>query len=167
MTRRKFLQTSAMFGSGLLARRSLYAYAQSPPLKKFIQALPGLGPSGIPVAVPDTGSYPGYDYYIITMGQYTAQLHPDLPRATKLWGYADATNPSMAPVFRPLGPVIVASSTLTGGRPIRVTYTNNLPPVHPLPVDVTVPGAAGAQNRAVVHLHGGHVPCLARPLIRP
>ena len=147
-----------MVGSGLLARRSLYAYAQSPPLRKFIQALPGLGPSGIPVASPNASSYPGYDYYRITMGEYTAQLHPDLPKATTLWGYADATDPSLAPVFRPLGPVIVASSTLTGGRPIRVTYSNNLPPVHPLPVDITLPGAAAAQNRAVVHLHGGHVP---------
>lgn len=107
-----------MVGSGLLARRSLYAYAQSPPLRKFIQALPGLGPSGIPVASPNASSYPGYDYYRITMGEYTAQLHPDLPKATTLWGYADATDPSLAPVFRPLGPVIVASSTLTGGRPI-------------------------------------------------
>ena len=158
MNRRQFLQAGAMVGSGLLARRSLYAYAQSPPLRKFIQALPGLGPSGIPVASPNASSYPGYDYYRITMGEYTAQLHPDLPKATTLWGYADATDPSLAPVFRPLGPVIVASSTLTGGRPIRVTYSNNLPPVHPLPVDITLPGAAAAQNRAVVHLHGGHVP---------
>ena len=158
MNRREFLKAGTLIGSGLLARRRAYAYAQSPSLRKFIQALPGLGPSGIPVATPDTTKYAGYDYYQITMGEYTAQLHPDLPKATKLWGYADATDPSVAPVFHPLGPVIVASSTLTGGRPIRVTYTNNLPPVHPLPVDVTLPGAAAAQNRAVVHLHGGHVP---------
>jgi spore coat protein A len=158
MNRREFLKTGTLLGGGLLARRLVYAYAQSPPLKKFVQALPGLGPSGIPVASPNTTKYPGYDYYQIGMGEYTAQLHPDLPKATRLWGYADATNPSIAPVFRPLGPVIVAGSTLTGGRPIRVTYTNNLPPVHPLPVDVTLTGAGAAQNRAVVHLHGGHVP---------
>jgi len=110
------------------------------------------------VATPNTTTYPGYDYYKITMGEYTAQLHPDLPKATKLWGYADATDPSATPQFRPLGPVIVGNSTLTGGKPVRITYSNNLPPVHPLPVDVSLPGADGLPNRAVVHLHGGHVP---------
>src|SRR6266568_210013 len=112
MNRRQFLQAGAIVGSGFLTRRSLYGYAQSPSLKKFIQALPGLGPSGIPIAAPNTTTYPGYDYYKITMGEYTAQLHPDLPKATRLWGYADATDPALAPVFRPLGPVIVASSAL-------------------------------------------------------
>ena len=148
-----------MVGAGLfVARPRCFAYAQSPPLRKFIQALPGLGPTGIPVATSNTTKYPGYDYYQITMGEYTAQLHPDLPKETRLWGYADATDPAVTPVFRPLGPVIVANSALTGGRPVRITYTNNLPPLHPLPVDVTLPGADGPQNRAVVHLHGGRVP---------
>ena len=158
MNRRQFLKTSGMVGAGLFARRPAYAYAQSPPLKKFIQPLPRLGPSGIPVATPNTTKYPGYEYYKITMGEYAALLHPDLPKATKLWGYADATDPSALPVFRPLGPVIVANSTLTGGKPLRITYANNLPAVHPLPVDVSLPGAGAAQNRAVVHLHGGHTP---------
>ena len=157
MNRREFLKATVFLGGGLFAARRGYGYAQSPPLKKFIQALPTLGASGIPVAVPDTTTYPGYDYYRITMGEYTAQLHPDLPKATKLWGYADATRSSVPPVFRPLGPVIVGSSTLTGGRPMRVTYTNNLPSLHPLPVDTSIMGAAGAQNRVAVHLHGGHV----------
>lgn len=89
MNRRQFLKTGAMVGVGLFARRPAYAYAQSPPLKKFIQPLPGLGPSGIPVATPNTTKYPGYEYYKITMGEYTAALHPDLPKATRLWGYAD------------------------------------------------------------------------------
>ena len=42
------------------------------------------------------------------------------------------------------------------GRPVRVTYINNLPPHHPLPVDTSIPGAEPGQpeNRAVVHLHG-------------
>jgi hypothetical protein len=142
MNRRHFLQAGAAIGGGLLARRRAFAYAQSPPLKKFIQPLPGLGPSGIPVATSNTTKYPGYEYYNIAMGEYTALLHPDLPKATKLWGYADATDLSALPVFRPLGPVIVANSTLTGGKPVRITYANNLPPVHPLPVDVSLPGPA-------------------------
>jgi spore coat protein A len=92
------------------------------------------------------------------MGQYTAQLHPDLPKATTLWGYADATNPTLLqqPNFRPLGGVIVARRD----RPVRITFQNTLPSISIIPIDPTIPGSdAGAhQNRTVVHLHGGHVP---------
>src|SRR3972149_3403886 len=46
-------------------------------LRKFVDSLPGLGPAGannlgqyIPVAVPDTITYPGCDYYEIGLVQY-------------------------------------------------------------------------------------------------
>lgn len=107
------------------------------------------------MAVPDTTTYPGVDYYQIAMGQYAQLLHPALPKATSLWGYADVTG-GKAANFRHLGPIIVAQR----GRPVRVTYINNLPSRHLLPVDVSsfFPDAAKAQNRAAVHLHGGFVP---------
>src|ERR1700746_3544889 len=35
---------------------------------------------------------------------------------------------------------------------------NNLPSVHPLPVDTTIMGAELEQNRCCIHLHGGLVP---------
>jgi spore coat protein A len=140
-----------------LARRA-YPFAQTTPLSKFIQPLPGLGPTGIPVASPSTTKYPGADYYRIVMGQYTAQLHPDLPKATTLWGYGDATNLTLQqqPNFRPLGGVIVAHRN----QPVRITFENMLPSMSIIPIDPTIPGAdAGAyQNRTVPHLHGGHVP---------
>ena len=67
----------------------------SPGLLKFIQPINGLGPTGIPVASPTTDPHPipslAYDYYRMEIGEYSAQLHPDLPKATKLWGYADAS----------------------------------------------------------------------------
>jgi spore coat protein A, manganese oxidase len=50
--------------------------------------------------------------------------------------------------------VIVAQT----GVPIQITFRNNLPPTHIIPVDITLAGANQAQNRASVHLHGGFTP---------
>ena len=65
----------------------------TPGLKKFVDTLPGLGPTAannlgqyIPVAVPDTTTYPGSDYYEIAVVQYRMKFHRDLP-ATLLRGY--------------------------------------------------------------------------------
>ncbi len=160
VSRRSFIKTSAIAGAGvtLVGRRALGQ--ATPPrweLRKFVAPLPGLGPNGIPVAVADTKLYgqagARADFYRIVMGQYRQSFHPDLP-SSRLWGYADAT--SGLPRWRYLGPAIVA----TKGTPVRVNFINLLPPVHPLPVDTTLPGAETGQkvNRAAVHLHGGFVP---------
>ena len=158
MNRRQFMKITAGGAAALALTRRAYPFVQTTPLRKFIQPLPGLGPSGIPVATPNKTKYPGVDYYKIVMGQYKAQLHPDLPKATTLGGYADATNLTLLqqPNFRPLGGVIVAKT----GRPVRATFVNTLPSISIIPIDPTIAGAdAGAyQNRTVVHLHGGHVP---------
>jgi spore coat protein A len=147
-TRREFIKVATATGVGaMLPWRRAYASAQSPSLRKFIQALPGLGPSGIPVAT--SVPYLGADYYQLTAGEYTQQLHPQLP-PTRLWGYADTTTG----VHRHLGPVIVAQR----GTPVRLTLTNHLPPIHPLPVDTSLPGAELPPNRMALHLHGGHTP---------
>jgi len=133
-----------------------WPFAQTPGgIHKFTTPLQSLGPTGIPVAVPNTKIYPGEDYYQIQLGQFTQQMHPDLPGPTKFWGYADTTN-GIAPNYRYLGGVIVAQK----GRPVRLKAVNKLPDVHPLPVDTTVTGAepGQAQNRACIHLHGGHTP---------
>ncbi len=160
-------------------------WANSPPLRKFVDTLPGLTAAGvnnlgqyIPVAIPDTTTYPGSDYYEIELGQYTKQMHTDLPPTT-LRGYRQ-TNTTDATVsqFQYLGPLIIA----TKDRPIRVKFTNKLPTGAGgnlfLPVDTTVMGSgmgpldsAGnpcdpavaacamySQNRATLHLHGGRTP---------
>ena len=59
-------------------------WANSPPLRKFVDTLPGLNTANnlgqmIPVAVPDTTTYPGSDYYEIELVQYREQMHSDLP----------------------------------------------------------------------------------------
>jgi len=151
-TRREFLQLAAATGASVMVPwQRAYAGEQSPALRKFIQTLPGLGPDGIPVAA--RSSYLGADYFQLLAGEYTQQLHPQLPHPTRLWGYADATTG----LHRHLGPVIVARR----GTPVRLTVTNALPSIHPLPVDTSLSGAASAPNRTAVHLHGGHVPWIS------
>ena len=151
-TRREFLELAAATGvATIFPWQRTYAETQSPVLRKFIQMLPGLGPAGIPLASPT--SYLGADYYQLVAGEYTQQLHPQLPHPTRLWGYADATTG----MHRHLGPVIVAQR----GTPVRLSVTNYLPPVHPLPIDSSIPGAELPPNRMAVHLHGGHVPWIS------
>jgi hypothetical protein len=82
----------------------------TPGIRKFIDTLPGVLVAGQPitpfgannlgqyisVAVPDTVSYPGSDYYEIAVQQFSKQMHTDLP-PTLLRGYIqinNGTNPS-------------------------------------------------------------------------
>ncbi|MGC4891815.1 fibronectin type III domain-containing protein [Micromonospora sp. DT227] len=147
-------------------------------LRKFVDPLPlpgrpptaGLG-ARLPVAVPDTITWPGCDYYEIGLQEYAQRLHRDLP-ATRLRGYrqlnlgTDASgHNTVSPPDRPwhLGPMIMAWR----GRPVRVKFINQLPTGRAgelfLPVDETVDGAGTGpldgpapypQNRAVPHLAG-------------
>ena len=146
------------------------------PLRKFVDTLPGLGASAannlgqyIPVAVSDTASYPGSDYYEIAVVDYAERMHSDLPKATHLRGYVQLetpvnkatskhialTNVDGTPVLMPdgttqayaydnphyLGPLISA----TKGTAVRIKYYNLLPTGVAgklfIPVDHTVPGA--------------------------
>ena len=68
-------------------------WANSPPIRKFIDHLAPLGCDQtndlgqcIPVAVPDIVTYPGSDYYELELVEFTEQMHADLP-ATTLRGY--------------------------------------------------------------------------------
>ena len=160
-------------------------------IKKFVNELPGLGAGAannlgqyIPVAVPDTSAYPGSDYYVIELGEYTEQMHSDLPPTT-LRGYRQA-NMGGTP-YNYLGPAIVA----TKDRPVRILFRNLLPTGMGgnlfIPVDTTVMGAGAGprvtdatrlttdgqqcvgavkadcytQNRATIHLHGGVTPWIS------
>jgi hypothetical protein len=80
-------------GSGASAAALLGTLDLGTGIRKFVDSLPGLGVAGantignyIPIAIPDTTTYPGADYYEIEVGEYTQQLHSDLPLTT-LRGY--------------------------------------------------------------------------------
>ncbi|RJQ68386.1 MAG: hypothetical protein C4519_23210 [Desulfobacteraceae bacterium] len=114
-------------------------------MRKFVDELPKLGAGAanslgqyIPVAVPDTTTYPGSDYYVIELGQYSEQMHSDLPPTT-LRGYRQA-NMGGSP-YKYLGPAIVAQKD----RPVRILFRNLLPTGAGgnlfIPVDTTVMGS--------------------------
>ena len=117
-------------------------WANSPPLRKFVDTLAPLGcttPNNIGqcinVAVPDTTLYPGSDYYEIELVEYRERMHSDLPAlnnadkllatagGTKLRGYRQTNGGAALLTPHYLGPVIVA----TKDRPVRIKFKNSLP----------------------------------------
>jgi len=159
ITRRQFIKGAAVAGIGMalplkFGVNSAHAVANSPNLQKWIQPIRGLGPTGIPVlsSMADPGGLPNTNFYQVTVGEFTDQLHPQLG-PTRLWGYWDTTNP----VQRHLGGVIIA----TRGTASRIRFTNTLPTPHIIPVDIGLPGANQAQNRIATHIHGGLVPWIS------
>lgn len=155
-------------------------YANSPSggttgtaMRKFVDSLPGLGAANannlgqfIPVAVPDTTTYPGSDYYQIGITEHTEKMHSDLPKATRLRAYVDLGG---AAPHQSWGPMIVAKRD----RPVRIKFTNMLGIGAAgnlfIPVDGTIMGAgmgpdgmtSYTQNRTAVHLHGGFTPWIS------
>jgi len=141
-------------------------------MRKFVDSLPGMGAANannlskyIPVAVADTTTYNGTDYYEIGLVQYTEKMHTDLP-ATTLRGYVqistakvpgshiqlfypngtpirNATGSLVYAVDNPhyLGPMVIAQKD----RPVRVKFTNYIAPGRNgdlfIPVDTTIMGA--------------------------
>ena len=78
-------------GTGIAAMaswRHAYAYNSSPgtPIKgrnwpgmaKYATKLRGVGPGGIPVAMPDGISATGAQHYSLNVTEFTNQLHPSL-----------------------------------------------------------------------------------------
>ena len=157
----------------------------TPGLKKFVDTLPGDGATEannmgqyIPIAVPDTKTYPGTDYYEIGLVQYRAKFASSLP-ATLLRGYVqistskvpgkkvplsnanlDPSKPATAlpytGVDEPhyLGPTIVAQKN----RPVRIVFRNLLPTGEAgdlfLPVDTTVMGSGAGPNAMTLDSNG-------------
>ena len=142
-------------------------------MRKFQDALPDLKAA---LAHPDTTTFPGSDFYVIALQEYTTQMHADL-LPTKLRGYVqlnngtDASgNNTVAPnPISYLGPTILALKD----RPVRVLFKNMLPTGAAgnlfIPVDTTYMGAgmngitmsSYTQNRATLHLHGGATPWIS------
>ena len=146
-------------------------WAYTPPLRKFIDAMPGMGSSSanalgqyIPVAVADTTTYPGSDYYEIAVVEFKEQMHSDLPPTT-LRGYVQLSTPVVpgahialtyngTPILKGdgtqaygvdaphyMGPAIIATRDV----PVRIKFYNLLPIGTGgnlfIPVDTTVMGA--------------------------
>src|SRR5579863_4133196 len=106
-------------------------------IRKFVDTLPLLNTANdlgnmLPVAAPDITTFPGSDYYEISLVQFRQQMHKDLPAVSGTWpnqtggtllrGYVQTNAPVGSPALVPnyLGPIIVAQSN----RPVRVKFTN-------------------------------------------
>ena len=140
LTRRQFVERGAAAGAGafLFGKMSFpapaaAAIAQSDNLQKFIQPLRGVGRASRwrRATGRRTGGGPAATHYTIDIGQYEDQLHPDLPNPTRLRGFGQGGN------FKHLGGIIAAKR----GEPVQITFRNNLPGPHILPVDRTIMGA--------------------------
>ncbi|MEZ6073897.1 MAG: multicopper oxidase domain-containing protein [Pirellulales bacterium] len=115
-------------------------------MTKYIDPLP----NPLSNIIAPSGTLDRYDFYEVSMTQFSQQLHSELPPTT-LWGY-NGTYP---------GPTFDVDSNV----PIKVEWTNNLvdgmgmPLSHLLPYDTTVHGAGPQfpEARTVAHLHGGVV----------
>jgi spore coat protein A len=162
MNRRQFVQTTAGAAAFLAARRSAFAFYQttSNKISLFGTTLRGVGPGGIPVAAPDAAPAPvtGVTHYTIDVNQFVDNIGGGGP--TTFWGY----NPAIplgggVQPQKHLGGIIVAKK----GTPIQLTFRNNLPAKHILPVDVSAffADAAFIQNKLATHLHGGLVPWIS------
>jgi spore coat protein A len=178
VTRRQFLEIAAATGvAAAMPWRSAYAFYQSPGgpmpgkmwpgIAKYATTLRSVGPGGIPVAAPDAFAAPvtGALHYSIDINQYTDRLHPSLGPTT-LWGYHPVAQ--LGGGVQPqkhLGGIVVAQR----GVPIQMTFKNNLPSKHILPVDVSPFfmdaamnfGNGRGPNAASTHLHGGFVPWIS------
>jgi FtsP/CotA-like multicopper oxidase with cupredoxin domain len=156
-------------GAGAAATATLNTATLTGGMRKFVDKLPLLGPAGanniiqahgagqyIPVAVKDTTSFAGSDYYEIALVEFKEKMHSDLP-PTRLRGYVQLStaavpgkgvllfNPDGTPIMMPdgitqakgvdyphyLGPIIVATGRVQG-----IPNTLATDPGHPVPVRV-------------------------------
>ena len=163
----------------------------TPGIRKFVDTLPGLGEQSpnnlgqyIPVAQPDTTTYPGTDYYEIAVVQYRHVYGTDIP-ATLTRGYVQLAtgvvpgkhvaltnvsadpNGTAVPAVLPdgtqaygvdephyLGPTIVAQKD----RPVRILFRNLLPTGAAgdlfMPVDTSVMGAGEGPASMMLDANG-------------
>ncbi len=182
LNRRDLIKTGLGAGAGLALGRwgkwgsaNAAFFNQSPNIPLFKTALRGVGPGGIPVAVPGfLGGFTkapvtGVSHYEIGIIQFQDQICP--PESglgpTKLWGYAPAKG--LGGYIKPthLSGLIVGKGRSPGvpgqrrSRSRSASRTCSSSTSTSCPSTRTIPGAEQAINRTAVHLHGGLVPWIS------
>jgi spore coat protein A len=143
LTRRQFLERGVV-GAGVLAMPGVMGRvvpaAAAPPFAKVPRFT-------VPLPIPAKATQVAPNTYHITQRQTEQTLHPRLGQTT-VWGYDDGT---LGPLYP--GPTIEVQK----GTPTTVSYTNQLPTTHLLPLDTRIVPEEDATVRALTHLHGGFV----------
>jgi spore coat protein A, manganese oxidase len=143
-TRRQFLHRGAV-GAGLIAFPGARALLEAGPAAAVPYArVPRFS---VPLPIPATATPIAANTYHITQRQMAQTLHPRLG-PTMVWGYDDGT---LGPLYP--GPTIEVQR----GTPTTVTFENQLPTTHLLPVDTSILPDGDPTVRAMTHLHGGFV----------
>ncbi len=161
-SRRRFLQQASTLG---LLYSSSRAFSQlnmasvqmgqkqaTPPIKPNSKSLmlhtleltPFVDPLPLPqVACPAIQN--GKRSLTVTMQEIHAKVHRDVP-STRMWSYGPTA----------LAPLIEARSN----EPLEITWVNNLPTKHFLPIDHSLHGCGTdiPEVRTIAHLHGAKVP---------
>ena len=121
--------------------------------------------------MPDTTTFPGSDYYIIKLVEYSRKMHSDL-NPTKLRGYvqvnADGSTSRLTRhitsdrLSSPPRIVRSASSSSTASRPATAAISSSRLTKSVMGAgDGPIPGEKYTQNRADIHLHGGRTPWIS------
>jgi spore coat protein A len=101
----------------------------------------------VPLPIPAKATAVAANTYHLTLRQAQRMLHPRLGLTT-VWGYDDGT---LGPLYP--GPTIEVQR----GTPTSVSYENELPIMHLLPLDTSIIPGGDASVRMLTHLHGGFV----------
>jgi len=142
ISRREFLG----IGAGAAAGAALAGSGMGMFLAKTARAaIPALAPFVDPLPIPPvlTGATQS-----LTADQSAHRFHRDLPQS-QVWGYNDGVKKRRGY----LGPTIEIQKNTT----TTVSFTNNLPKKHLLPVNAEVAGSRGTAPRILTHMHGGFV----------
>jgi spore coat protein A, manganese oxidase len=161
-SRRRFLQqvsaigllyrSSRVFSQMNMARMQMgqpqSASAKKPDKKTLMLHTLELTPFVEPLPLPQIAQptlHNGKRSLTVTMQEIHAQVHPKIP-PTRMWSYGPTA----------LAPLIVARSH----EPIEITWVNNLPAKHFLPIDHSLHGCGKdiPDVRTITHLHGAKVP---------
>jgi spore coat protein A, manganese oxidase len=159
LSRRTFLQQASTLSLLYSAQRALSQMAmdhmQSPrpnapgkssPMLHALELPPFVDPLPLPkTACPVLHNGNGHRTLTVSMQEIRAKVHRDVP-PTRMWSYGPDA----------LAPLIEARS----GEPLQITWVNNLPAKHFLPIDHSLHGCGTdvPEVRTVAHLHGAKVP---------
>jgi hypothetical protein len=132
-------------------------------IMKFVDSLPGLGPGGandigqyIPIAVPDTTTFPNSDYYEIALVEYSEKMHSNLSNTT-LRGYVQLETSTVSGAHIPLKYPNGVNITYPGGQIASINVTNGgAGYVSPPAVQISGSGT-GANAQAVLATGWGSV----------